>query len=126
LLCIEAGKAARTLSGMALAISCVTDIRCPKTAQAMIDPVSSPSHSARRHGGRRPAQDACRALVPVHHQPRPAPAAAPARPSAAFLAHLIATAQQTPQTREKCRIEPRAAILAYQAVNARMELEPAQ
>jgi hypothetical protein len=39
--------------------------------------------------------------------------AAPSRPSAAFLAQLIATAQQIPQTREKRRVEPEAAIAAY-------------
>jgi hypothetical protein len=42
------------------------------------------------------------------------------RPSAAFLAHLIATAQQSPQTREKRRIEPEQAILAYKAASARL------
>ena len=36
-------------------------------------------------------------------------------PSAAFLAHLIATHQQAPQTRVRRRAEPAEAIAAYQA-----------
>ena len=48
------------------------------------------------------------------------PAAAPHKPSeshrqAAFLAHLIATKDQLPQTRERRRAEPAEAIAAYQA-----------
>jgi hypothetical protein len=39
----------------------------------------------------------------------------PARPSAAFLAHLIATHRNLPQARERRRAEPREAILAYTA-----------
>ena len=55
-----------------------------------------------------------RALVPV------APAAAPERPlgrrpSAVFLAHLIASAQQVPQTRARRRAEPADAMAAYRA-----------
>jgi hypothetical protein len=61
---------------------------------------------------------ASRALVPV------ARAAsirrnATVRASAPFLAQLIATAQQTPQTREKRRAEPEAAILAYRTASTR-------
>ncbi|HVX98347.1 MAG TPA: hypothetical protein VHA55_00985 [Pseudorhodoplanes sp.] len=43
-----------------------------------------------------------------------------ARTSATFLAQLIATAQQAPQTREKRRLEPQAAIRAYAAATARL------
>jgi len=39
----------------------------------------------------------------------------PARASAVFLAHLIATAQQAPQTRARRRAEPEAATSAYAA-----------
>lgn len=47
------------------------------------------------------------------------PAAAPSEPcgyrQAAFLAHLIATKEQVPQTRERRRAEPGEAIAAYRA-----------
>lgn len=49
------------------------------------------------------------------------PAAAPAAPvyrQAAFLAHLIATKDHAPQTRERRRAEPLEAIAAYRTVNA--------
>jgi hypothetical protein len=40
------------------------------------------------------------------------------RPEASFLAHLIATDRQVPQTRERRRGEPADAIAAYAAVDA--------
>lgn len=47
------------------------------------------------------------------------PAAAPSQPvayrNAVFLAHLIATKEQAPQTRERRRAEPSDAIAAYRA-----------
>lgn len=57
-----------------------------------------------------------RALVPV----APAAASEPERPlgrrpSAVFLAHLIASAQQVPQTRARRRAEPADAMAAYRA-----------
>jgi hypothetical protein len=39
-------------------------------------------------------------------------------PAAPFLAHLIATAQGEPQTRDRRRAEPKAAAQAYEAVSA--------
>jgi hypothetical protein len=60
-----------------------------------------------------PAGTTCRALVPV------APAQTKARPAivsrqpAGFLAHLIATQQALPQTRERRRIDPQSAIAIY-------------
>jgi hypothetical protein len=39
------------------------------------------------------------------------------RPSATFLAHLIATAQQAPQTRQRRRAEPDSACAHYTAAN---------
>jgi hypothetical protein len=42
--------------------------------------------------------------------------AAPPRGDSAFLAHLIATKDQAPQTRVKRRAEPAEALAAYQAV----------
>ncbi len=41
------------------------------------------------------------------------------RPSSGFVAHLIATAQQSPQTREKRRADPSVAIGIYLASNGR-------
>jgi hypothetical protein len=67
---------------------------------------------------RRAGRSESRSLVPAEATPagrRPLPS----RTSASFLAQLIATAQQSPQTREKRRIEPEAAILAYRAVSER-------
>jgi len=59
-------------------------------------------------------ETAARSLVPLagdsHRQRREAPSA---RPSPAFLAQLIATAQHAPQTRGRGRIEPAEAIATY-------------
>ena len=41
-----------------------------------------------------------------------------ARPQAAFLAHLIATKEQAPQTRERRRAEPQDAMALYAAATA--------
>ena len=64
----------------------------------------------------------CRALVPLE------PAASDERVSrrappqhAAFVAHLIATAKQVPQTRERRRAEPDEAIAAYNAAIGRAQ-----
>jgi hypothetical protein len=59
----------------------------------------------------------CRALVPLDTTPlreRPAPCR-----HSAFLAHLIATREQHPQTRTRRRAEPAEALRAYAAM-ARM------
>lgn len=68
-------------------------------------------------GQRRPAPAArseCRALVPLAPAAIASPrTAAPGRPDAAFLAHLIASAQGAPQTRERRRAEPADAIHRY-------------
>ena len=54
------------------------------------------------------------ALIPIqpgnHAGARPG---ATQRPSATFLAHLIAVASHAPQTRERRRAEPHEAIAAY-------------
>jgi hypothetical protein len=47
-----------------------------------------------------------------------------ARPSVAFLAHLIATAQHAPQTRARSRAEPADAIATY--INGMNVSEPAR
>lgn len=46
------------------------------------------------------------------------PKAAPVYREAAFLAHLIATKEHAPQTRERRRAEPSEAIAAYRTVKA--------
>ena len=74
------------------------------------------------HGGQSPreaapaAPPASRALTIIS---TPAPRKAPqplSRGDAAFLAHLIATKEQAPQTREKRRAEPAEVLAAYRAV----------
>src|SRR5258708_940168 len=59
-----------------------------------------------------------RALVVVGSCQRAAVDPAGARPSAVFLAHLIATAQKAPQTRRRRRAEPNEASSIYAAVAA--------
>jgi hypothetical protein len=57
---------------------------------------------------------ACRDLVAIPPIVRPAALQIPGRrPSAAFLAQLIATADQAPQTRERRRAEPLEAARYY-------------
>ena len=53
-----------------------------------------------------------RAVVPLRPAPR-VESRGHYRPSAAFLAHLIATRERVPQTRERRRAEPAEAMLAY-------------
>ena len=59
-----------------------------------------------------------RALVLVGSAPGAAVAAAGARPSAVFLAQLIASAQRAPQTRRRRRAEPNEVSITYAAVSA--------
>jgi hypothetical protein len=58
-----------------------------------------------------------KALVPVEliAQARP-PVCANVRSRADFVAHLIATAAQAPQTRARRRVEPEAAVAAYSGI----------
>jgi hypothetical protein len=58
----------------------------------------------------------CRALARVSQvEPDAAPVRWHRQPEAAFLAHLIATAQGLPQTRARRRAEPEAACAVYAA-----------
>ncbi len=57
-----------------------------------------------------------RALVVT--APPAAPRTSPVYRQAAFLAHLIATKDQAPQTRERRRAEPSEAIAAYRSAGA--------
>lgn len=66
-----------------------------------------------------------RALVPLDPTaPTNSLDRAAARASAPFLAHLIATAQQAPQTRARRRAEPGEAIAAYSATKAAAKGSP--
>ena len=58
-----------------------------------------------------------RALVPVGSGPGVPPDPARLRPLAAFLAQLIATAEQVPQTRRRRRAEPNEVSTIYAAVS---------
>jgi hypothetical protein len=62
------------------------------------------------------AADQARALVPL--TPNASQETSSQRPSADFLAHLIATAGQMPQTRERRRVDPQDAIAAYASTAA--------
>ena len=62
-----------------------------------------------------------RALISLSPARICSPPQAAIRQPAAFLAHLIATAQALPQTRERRRVEPQAAIAIYAAA---LELTP--
>jgi hypothetical protein len=54
------------------------------------------------------------ALVPIQARERTSSlSGATQRPTATFLAHLIAIASHAPQTRERRRAEPREAVAAY-------------
>ena len=58
------------------------------------------------------------ALVPVLPNGRATPVlAASRRPNADFVAHLIATSAQAPQTRARRRAEPEQAVAAYGALD---------
>jgi hypothetical protein len=56
------------------------------------------------------------ALVPIAPSGEKPAAPAGQRAHADFLAHLIATAAQVPQTRARRRAEPQAALAVYRAV----------
>jgi hypothetical protein len=76
---------------------------------------NTPANSAPANGTPgEPVPDTGRALIALADAPpdRNTPAATQ-RSSAGFLTHLIATAGQLPQTRERRRAEPQDAISAY-------------
>jgi hypothetical protein len=101
----------------------MTAIRCAGTAciagqapnlghrsAAALDPIRDPQlvgrTSAPAHG---------RALIPATSSPAVEGPLSRRTPSAAFLAHLIATAQQAPQTRVRRRAEPGEVRAVYTA-----------
>lgn len=61
-----------------------------------------------------PKNDGCNALVPVERRvDAPRPHSRTARPDASFVAHLIAVASSTPQTRMLRRASPADALNGY-------------
>ena len=61
------------------------------------------------------------ALVPINAMQRGTPTTrANGRPSADFLAQLIAVSGKAPQTRQRRRAEPQEAIAAYQAFDGQV------
>jgi hypothetical protein len=54
-----------------------------------------------------------RCLIPLAPRPESSQSIPSGRPSATFLAHLIATTQQAPQTRQRRRAEPKGACARY-------------
>jgi hypothetical protein len=63
----------------------------------------------------------CAALVPITPTVYQAPKVAMSRPNASFVAQLIATAEQLPQTRNLCRAAPEDALSAYLAHQRKLQ-----
>jgi len=80
---------------------------------------ADPKFSAATAGesARGPEQTESRALVPVAPADEARPEPSGHYREASFLAQLIATKEQMPQTRERRRAEPGEAIAAYRAAN---------
>jgi hypothetical protein len=72
-----------------------------------------PDPGRRREPEAAPANPHRQSLAPLAPPPRTDCRGCAPRPSAAFLAHLIATAQQAPQTRHRCRAEAAEACAHY-------------
>lgn len=86
-------------------------------ARAGADPLRTPRNVANS-----PAAPSGRALVVTAPAPTGnRPFARGERPSAAFLAHLIATAQNAPQTRERRRAMPAEAVAGYATAAGRAD-----
>ena len=92
------------------------------SSTSMVAAHSAPRHDAplprapRASGNQASSGRALIALQPVATSEMPPPLRT--RPDARFVAHLIATDQKVPQTRERRRAEPQVAITAYAATNA--------
>src|SRR5262249_33300490 len=107
--------------------SCNTRIRpnpgqeAPMSSQgrAEIPDSGQPHDRASQFVGRTSVPASGRALVPTTASPLSEPPVASRPASAAFLAQLIATAQQAPQTRARRRAEPEHARAVYDETVAR-------
>jgi len=88
-----------------------------QASQMDIRRISSPGHGHSTPAPRSDPPGAQRPqtseLVPVARSQHQGSFHRPARPSSAFLAQLIATAQHAPQTRARGRTEPADAIASY-------------
>lgn len=94
--------------------------RTQRTAEPAADyvrrPVANPTAGQVANDADAAPKLASVALVPAAPMLRAAPASSPSsRPDSSFLAHLIATAEQAPQTRRLRRAEPQEALTAYAA-----------
>ncbi len=108
---------ARTHSGTGLAVGAVeADTVSPSgTPQRHMRPntLSPVSHTGAAEPDPAQAREPGGSLIPLAPQFVQTSFGRAERPSAAFLAHLIATAQQAPQTRQRRRAEPSGACARY-------------
>jgi hypothetical protein len=81
--------------------------------QRSLQPDSACPFAAQSAVGQNGRPEPGRALVPTTTCGQAASTSAKSRPSAMFLAHLIAVAQQAPQTRQRRRAEPDVANAVY-------------
>jgi hypothetical protein len=99
----------------------MTSISCTGPVQSETESLDLGRHCEEdsKFVGRTGVAASGRALVPTAPSPLHEPALASRPPSAGFLAQLIATAQQAPQTRARRRAEPDHASAVYDAAVAR-------
>ena len=79
---------------------------------------SAASDTSSRACGSAAETSGCRALIPLAPVQSCENAQIALRPPASFLAHLIATKQEMPQTRERRRMDPQIANAIYSAAGA--------
>lgn len=94
----------------------VTDQRSDNSAAGESRQGSVNQKSATPNSTWDPSQTVSRALATA--APAVASVSPPPYRQATFLAHLIATKEQAPQTRERRRADPRDAVAAYRAMAA--------
>jgi hypothetical protein len=99
------------------AIASITPAEPPLAARPRLAQ-SDAGAPARQVGSAADAPQIGRAVVLVGSGPGTEVRPVGSRPSAVFLAQLIATAQQAPQTRRRRRAEPDEASASYAAVSA--------
>ena len=99
----------------------MTPMKCSGPAQAAEErpTLGHDDGDAAEFVGRTGVPASGRALVPTTSPPLHQAAVTSRPPSASFLAQLIATAQQVPQTRARRRAEPDHASAVYDAAVAR-------
>jgi hypothetical protein len=89
----------------------ITNLHSPSAVPARPEMGRKPNSS---HAGSEGSADPGRSIVPVHSDARAAEKPMRyARPAAVFLAQLIATAQQAPQTRQRRRAASDDAVVRY-------------